>query len=98
MNVLVVGGTGFFGIPMVEKLITDGHDVTISKGMISTHDIIKYIEERTGKKALLDNKSDFAPYNGYFEKVSYDTTKAESTGFQFSNIDTWIYDLIDSYL
>ncbi len=30
MNVLVVGGTGFFGIPMVEKLIADGHDVTIA--------------------------------------------------------------------
>ena len=30
MNVLVVGGTRFFGIPMVEKLIADGHDVTIA--------------------------------------------------------------------
>ena len=66
--------------------------------MISTSDIIKHIETKTGKKALLDSNGDFAPYNGYSEKLSYDTTKAESIGFQFSNIDTWIYDLIDSYL
>ncbi len=26
MNILVVGGTRFFGIPMVEKLIADGHE------------------------------------------------------------------------
>ena len=30
MNILVVGGTRFFGILMVEKLIADGHDVTIA--------------------------------------------------------------------
>ncbi len=30
MNILVVGGTRFFGIPMVRKLIADGHDVTLA--------------------------------------------------------------------
>ena len=30
MNILVVGGTRFFGIPMIEKLISDGHDVTVA--------------------------------------------------------------------
>ena len=30
MNILVVGGTRFFGISMIEKLISDGHDVTVA--------------------------------------------------------------------
>ncbi len=30
MNILVVGGTRFFGISMVEQLIAAGHDVTIA--------------------------------------------------------------------
>lgn len=34
MKVLVVGGTRFFGIPMVSRLIKEGHDVTIAtRGM-----------------------------------------------------------------
>ena len=37
MNVLVVGGTRFFGIPMVEKLIADGHDVTIATRGLSNN-------------------------------------------------------------
>ena len=69
-----------------------------SKEMISTLDIIKFIETQTGKKAILDPKGDFAPFNGYVESLSYDTTKAESTGFLFSNINDWVFDLIKSYL
>ena len=30
MNVLVIGGTRFFGIPMVEELLNSGHEVTIA--------------------------------------------------------------------
>ena len=30
MNILVTGGTRFFGIPMVETLLKDGHEVTIA--------------------------------------------------------------------
>ena len=30
MKILVVGGTRFFGIPMVEQLLTDNHQVTIA--------------------------------------------------------------------
>ena len=88
---------GYFIAHLVNQKVNGGINGS-SKGMIPTRDIIKYIEEQTGKKALLDNKSDFAPYNGYSEKVSYDTTKAESTGFKFSNINDWICDLIDFYL
>ena len=30
MKILVVGGTRFFGIPMVNALINAGHDVTVA--------------------------------------------------------------------
>ena len=30
MNILVIGGTKFFGIPMVNKLLEYGHNVTIA--------------------------------------------------------------------
>lgn len=30
MNILVIGGTRFFGIPMVNELLEKGHDVTIA--------------------------------------------------------------------
>ena len=30
MNILVIGGTRFFGIHMVNELLTAGHDVTIA--------------------------------------------------------------------
>ena len=69
-----------------------------SKGMISPGSIIRYVEEQTGKQAVLDFKGDPAPYNGAMANISYATTKAKSTGFQFSHLDNWIYDLIHSGL
>ena len=30
MKILVVGGTRFFGIPMIAKLLEDGHEVTVA--------------------------------------------------------------------
>ena len=34
MNVLVIGGTRFFGIPMVDDLLKNGHKVTVAtRGM-----------------------------------------------------------------
>ena len=35
MKVLVLGGTRYFGIPMVEELIRQGHDVTIATRMMT---------------------------------------------------------------
>lgn len=56
MKVLVVGGTRFFGIPMVEKLISNGHDVTIaSRGNTgkSFGDRVKYVTmDRTNPQAV----------------------------------------------
>ena len=30
MNILIVGGTRFFGIPMTERLLKQGHSITIA--------------------------------------------------------------------
>jgi nucleoside-diphosphate-sugar epimerase len=68
-----------------------------SSGTVSLKEILRFIEERTGKKALLDPKGDAAPYNGDPE-FSINTKKAESLGFRFTNINDWIYDLIDHYI
>ena len=40
---------------------------------------------------------DEAPYNGEPE-YSINTDKAETLGFQFTNLKDWIYDLIDYYI
>lgn len=69
-----------------------------SLGMISPKDMISYIEKRSGKKAVLDDAGDPAPYNGASDNISYDLSKALSTDFRFSNIDEWIYDLMGNKL
>ena len=36
MNILVIGGTRFFGIHMVEELLKAGHEITIAKRGIAS--------------------------------------------------------------
>ena len=55
------------------------------------------LEEKTGKKAILDNSGDKAPYNGEVE-YSINTDKAKILGYEFSNLNDWIYSLIDVYI
>ncbi len=66
-------------------------------GTISLREIIQYVEERTGTKAVLDENGDEAPYN---DEVAYsiNTDKASELGYTFSNLKDWIYDLIDYYI
>ena len=66
-------------------------------GTISLREIINYVEEKTGSKALLSDDGEDAPYNGEPE-YSINTEKAEALGFQFSNLKDWIYDLLDHYI
>ncbi|MBD5142872.1 MAG: NAD-dependent epimerase/dehydratase family protein [Ruminococcus sp.] len=69
-----------------------------SKGIISPKEIINYIENKSGKKAILSENGDFAPYNGLKVETSFDCTKAESLGYVFTNISSWIFKLINSDL
>ncbi len=69
-----------------------------SKGVISQKEIIEYMESKSGEKAILSENGDFAPYNGIKSETSFDCTKAERLGYNFSNISSWIFELINFYL
>ena len=68
-----------------------------SDGTISIREIIAYVENKTGTKAILDAKGDAAPYNGEPE-YSINTDKATALGFRFSSLHDWIYELLDYYI
>ncbi len=68
-----------------------------AKGTISLREIINYVEAKTGKKAVLSEDGEPAPYNGEPE-YSINTAKAETLGYQFSVLEDWIYQLIDFYI
>lgn len=68
-----------------------------STGTISIKEILDYIEKKTEKKAVLSAAGDAAPYNGT-PAYSISTLKAENLGFSFTNLQDWIYDLIDYYM
>ena len=68
-----------------------------SRGTVSVKTILDYIEKETGFSAVLSENGDPAPYNGMPE-YSINTQKAESLGFEFSDINDWIFGLLDYYI
>lgn len=68
-----------------------------SHGTISLKKIIEYVEKKTGKKAIIDQTGIEAPYNGEPE-YSINVSLAEKLGFHFSELNDWIYELIDYYI
>lgn len=68
-----------------------------SDGTISVREILNYIEGKTGKKAILSNTGEKAPYNGTPE-YSINIEKAKKLGYRFSNLKDWIFDLLDYYI
>ncbi len=68
-----------------------------SDGVIAISVIISYIENKTGKTAIINSNGDNAPYNGETEH-SISTEKARSSGYEFSDIYSYIYDLLDYYI
>jgi nucleoside-diphosphate-sugar epimerase len=68
-----------------------------SFGTMSIKEIITYVENKTGKKAILSEDGEKAPYNG--EKAySINTEKAVQLGFGFTILEDWIYNLLDEYI
>ncbi len=70
-----------------------------SYGNISVGEIIRYVESKTNSKALLvaENKGVTAPYNNTPE-YSLNTDLAKELGFEFSHVNSWIFDLLDYYI
>ena len=68
------------------------------RGDIFIKEIVSYIERNTGKKAVLSAGGDAAPYNGYPSFATLNTSKAEKTGFIFTEVHNRIYETIDNYI
>jgi len=88
---------GYFIAHLVNTTVTGAINGS-SRGMISSKKIVEYIEKLTNRKAILGASGDAAPYNGALANISYDTTKASSTGFAFSDIEEWLFKLMNSSL
>lgn len=69
-----------------------------SNGAVKISEIISYAEKKLGKKAVLDKNGDAAPFNGLTDTLSFNTEKAIEAGFVFSDLDKWIYKLIEYYI
>jgi len=68
-----------------------------ASGTISMREVLAYVEGKTGKKAVLADDGEAAPYNGE-PAYSINTEKAERLGFCFSQLRDWIFELIDHYI
>jgi hypothetical protein len=68
-----------------------------SKGTITLEEIFTYIQNKTGKKPVLNTEAEEAPYNGG-EDFSLNTQKAEEVGYSFSELNSWIFKLLDHYI
>lgn len=65
-------------------------------GTISVRDIKEYVYKQTDKKAVIKN-SDKARYNGESGN-SINTELANKLEYFFTPLNSWIYDLLDSYI
>jgi nucleoside-diphosphate-sugar epimerase len=74
MNILVIGGTRYFGIHMVNKLLKDGHDVTIAtrgKAADSYGEKVKrIIIERTNEESV-KNALEGKHFDVVIDKIAY---------------------------
>lgn len=81
---------------LVDKDITGAVNGS-SGGAVSVKEILDYLKQETGMSAVLSDDGDPAPYNGMPE-YSINTSKAESLGFKFTDVNDWIYGLLDYYI
>ena len=68
-----------------------------SDNTVSIREILDYVETKTGKKSIINSSGDTAPYNGE-PSHSINTDKAKGLGYQFSNRNDWLWDLVDYYI
>ncbi len=68
-----------------------------AEGTISIKEIIDYVENKTGIKAIYDEVAEKALYNGT-PSFYLNTEKANSIGYEFLPLKSWIYELLDEYI
>lgn len=68
-----------------------------AEGTISIKDIIDYVENKTGLKAIYNKEADVAAYNGT-PSFYLNTEKANNIGYKFLPLNSWIYKLLDEFI
>lgn len=68
-----------------------------SDGTVSIKQVLEYVEEKTGKRAILNRSGEKAPFNEV-EEYSLNTEKAKQAGYVFQNVREWLYDVLDAYI
>lgn len=68
-----------------------------SSQTVSINEVLEYVKQKTGIEPILLNDGEAAPYNGA-PNYYLNTNLAINTGFLFSPLKTWIYDLLDYYI
>lgn len=66
-----------------------------SNGVVKISELISYTEKKTGKQAVLSETGEDAPYNGHTDTLSFNNAKSRGIGYTFSDLDSWLYKLID---
>lgn len=66
-------------------------------GTISLKEIIDYVEHKTKIKAIYSSDGLEGPYNGQ-KAFSLDVNRASSLGYCFTELNSWIYELLDKYI
>jgi nucleoside-diphosphate-sugar epimerase len=87
---------GKFMAFLADKIFTGSINGS-SNGTISIREILNDIEQKTGRKAVINADGEAAPFNCE-PMYSINTDKAKKIGFEFSNLKDWIFELIDYYI
>jgi NAD(P)-dependent dehydrogenase (short-subunit alcohol dehydrogenase family) len=105
-NILVLGGTRFFGRKLVELLLESGHHVTVVTrgqsgnpfgGKVEHLLVNRSIETAVGKQAKISLVGNNEIRSPYAIPVSWymSNDKATNSGFQFTNLHDWLKPLIE---
>lgn len=68
-----------------------------NRGSVSFAGIVEYMEAKSGVKMLLSDAGEAAPLNG-FPDYGLDLSLAEKHGYEFHNLYTRLYELLDKYI
>lgn len=66
-------------------------------GTVALSDVFDYVYEKTGKRPILSEAGEAAPYNGE-PSHSINTDRAKRLGFTFSNVREYLFPLVEAYL
>lgn len=66
-------------------------------GSVKLSDIVKYVENKSGIKAIITSDGDSASFNG-FPSYGMDLSRAKNIGYDFPQLDSYLCSLLDKYI